>query len=170
MKISFRVPVQREDDDGEHICTYIQVYPFSKQISRIDPDDDENVLKLNNSLEQSSMCYSNIPVADIVQILVPASRRVKGTHHVRRTHVDDDFGKGLWDLLETYKKMAHGVEGCGGKVKDEHEAALVDLLFQHCFFHCLINPSRHVQRLAVECLGFTRAHRRSHCIGFFSGI
>ncbi|KAK0228804.1 hypothetical protein IW262DRAFT_1456022 [Armillaria fumosa] len=128
---SFRVPVQREDaDDDEDVV----LFPWEDEETliadlshdgRVKSDDDENVVKLIDSLEHSFTHYSNILVDDIAQTLVPAVRRVKEAHHVLNTRVDDDFGKGLWEFHETCKRMELATLKDADEVKEEYEAAQV---------------------------------------------
>ncbi|SJL00680.1 uncharacterized protein ARMOST_03993 [Armillaria ostoyae] len=128
---SFRVPVQREEDDDDNdgvLFPWEDEQTLIAELSRdgrVEPDDDENVLKLIDSLANSFTRYSNILVDDIAQTLVPAVRRVKEAHHVLNTRVDDDFGKGLWEFHDACKKMEVATLKDAAGVKEEYEAAQV---------------------------------------------
>ncbi|KAK0441815.1 hypothetical protein EV421DRAFT_1952280 [Armillaria borealis] len=128
---SFRVPVQREEDDDDNddvLFPWEDEQTLIAELShdgRVEPDDDENVLKLIDSLANSFTCYSNILVDDIAQTLVPAVRRVKEAHHVLNTRVDDDFGKGLWEFHDACKKMEVATLKDAAGVKEEYEAAQI---------------------------------------------
>ncbi|KAK0239863.1 hypothetical protein EDD85DRAFT_465758 [Armillaria nabsnona] len=128
---SFRVPVQREEDDDDDdrvLFPWEDEQTLIAELShdgRVEADDDENALKLIDSLANSFTRYSNNLVDDIAQTLVPAVRHIKETHHVLNTRVDEDFGKGLWEFHETCKKMELATLKDAEEVKEEYEAAQV---------------------------------------------
>ncbi|PBK92814.1 hypothetical protein ARMGADRAFT_929449, partial [Armillaria gallica] len=120
---------EEDDDDDDSI-----LFPWEDEQTliadlsrdgRVEPDDDENALKLINPLENTFTRYSNILVDDIALTLVPAVRRVKEAHHVLNTRVDDGFGKGLWEFHETCKKMEVATLKDAEEIKEEYEAAQV---------------------------------------------
>ncbi|KAK0463842.1 uncharacterized protein EV420DRAFT_1264659, partial [Desarmillaria tabescens] len=120
-----------EDDDEDNDVPF----PWEDEQTLIDelsrdgggePDDDE-VLRLIDSLQTSFTCYSNTLVDDIAQTLVPAVRRVKEAHHILNTHVDEDFGKGLWEFHDACKKIEVAMLKDANKVKEEYEAVQVHI-------------------------------------------
>ncbi|KAK0211015.1 hypothetical protein DFS33DRAFT_1378985 [Desarmillaria ectypa] len=125
---TFRVPGEREEDDDDDVS-----FPWEDEQTliadlsydgRVEPDDDD-VLRLTNSLQNSFTHYSKTLVDDIAQTLVPAVRRVKEAHHVLNTSVDEDFGKGLWEFHDACKKMEVVTLKEAEEVKEEYEAAQV---------------------------------------------
>ncbi|KAK0196847.1 hypothetical protein F5146DRAFT_1013167 [Armillaria mellea] len=128
---SFRVPVQREGDhhdDDDVLFPWEDEQTLIAELShdgRVEPDDDENVFKLIDSLKHSFTRHSNILVDDIAQTLVPAVNRVKEAHHVLNTRVDHDFGEGLWGFHGTCKKIELATLKDTDEVQEEYEAAQV---------------------------------------------
>ncbi|KAK0503544.1 hypothetical protein EDD18DRAFT_635812 [Armillaria luteobubalina] len=169
---SFRVPVQREEDDEDDDGMLFSSEDEETLIAelshdgRVESDDDENAVKLIGSLEHSFTHYSNILVDDIAQTLVPAVRHVKEALRVLNTHVDDDFGKDLWEFHETCKKMEFTALNDAEEVKEQYKTAQVSvgfhvsivssmsvtnvsdlnffspagLVFLYCLIRSLINP------------------------------
>ncbi|KAK0463856.1 uncharacterized protein EV420DRAFT_1111817 [Desarmillaria tabescens] len=130
---SFRVPEEREEDDDDDNDV---PFPWEDEQTLIDelsrdgggePDDDE-VLRLIDSLQTSFTRYSNTLVDDIAQTLVPAVRRVKEAHHILNTRVDEDFGKGLWEFHDACKKIEVAMLKDADEVKEEYEAAQVRIV------------------------------------------
>ncbi|KAK0483925.1 hypothetical protein IW261DRAFT_1606013 [Armillaria novae-zelandiae] len=102
-----KVPVHREEDDeDDESVSFLwgDEQTLIAELShdgRVESDDDENVVKLINSLEHSFARYSNILVNDIAQTLVPA---------------------GLWEFHETCKKLEFTT------LKDADEVRIADIM------------------------------------------
>ncbi|KAG7448056.1 uncharacterized protein BT62DRAFT_751110 [Guyanagaster necrorhizus] len=117
---------------GEQGYAYTQFSPFSMPPSRVEPDD-EDIVKLIDSLQNSFTRYSKTLVDDIAQTLVPAVRRVKEAHHLLNTRVDEDFGKGLWEFHDTCKKMEVMTLRNEEEIREEYTAAqtrIADIMAQ----------------------------------------